>query len=296
MKNIVEFASPDFHHPSAIFYELLLVMGAAAACWHLARRRFVEPLLIATWGHASLLAGRNIPIFALLAAPAIAQFLEELLQAAAGYDLPAWLSSARTRFLRLGAETKEMEAPSRWHLITVLVAGLVIAIIWSPNPPKEFRAEFDPKSYPAGAVAMLRKDLGARIFSHDEWGDYLIWSLYPSHRVFVDGRSDFYGDDFEEKYYIDVINVKAGWQERLDRFAVNTILLPPTLPFAGTLKESSRWRVVYDDGIAIVFQSTMKAQGNKVSAAVNGAGASRGREVTKTQASDPRITDNQSNT
>ena len=97
-------------------------------------------------------------------------------------------------------------------------------------------------------------DPSARIFTNDEWGDYLIWRLYPHTQVFVDGRSDFYGDDFEDKY-LDVMNVKYGWEKTLARFGVDTILMPPDAPLTGALKESSRWRVVYDDGIALVFRS-----------------------------------------
>src|SRR5262249_30251970 len=108
-------------------------------------------------------------------------------------------------------------------------------------------------TYPAGAIAMLQKDRGARIFTNDEWGDYLIYKLYPNHQVFVDGRSDFYGDDFVQKY-LDVMNVKYDWQQTLGRFGINTILLSPSAPLAGALKESNRWRVVYDDGVAVVFQ------------------------------------------
>src|SRR5207248_690905 len=98
------------------------------------------------------------------------------------------------------------EAVGRWHLVSAAGLILVAAVIWAPNPPRSFRAEFDPNTYPAGALATLRGNLSARVFTHDEWGDYLIWSLYPSQKVFVDGRSDFYGDDFEEKY-TDILKV-----------------------------------------------------------------------------------------
>lgn len=50
--------------------------------------------------------------------------------------------------------------------------------------------------------------------------------------------------------------VKYDWQETLDHFGVNTIMLPPDPPRASLLKESSRWRVVYDDGVAVVFKPT----------------------------------------
>ena len=48
--------------------------------------------------------------------------------------------------------------------------------------------------------------------------------------------------------------MKYGWEKTLGRFGVNTILLPPDAPLAGALKESSRWRVVYDDGVALIFR------------------------------------------
>jgi hypothetical protein len=163
--------------------------------------------------------------------------------------------------------------------------ALVAAVIWGPNPPKKFRAEFDPNTYPAAALATLRQAPGARVFTNDEWGDYLIWSR---RRVFVDGRSDFYGDDFEEKY-LGVLNVKYGWEQTLARFGVDTILMPPDAPLTGALKESSHWKVVYDDGISLVFRPVERAGGATYSAMAFHDGAGRDREVTKTRAGDRRI-------
>jgi hypothetical protein len=159
---------------------------------------------------------------------------------------------------------------------------LLAALLFAPHPPNKFRPEFDPKSYPAAAVETLRGDPSAHIFTFDQWGDYLIYKLYPRTKVFVDGRSDFYGSAFEEKL-IDVLNVQHGWEKTLSRFGVNTILMPPSSPLTGALKESSRWRLVYDDGVALVFRSAQAGGGNTVSADSSGGGKSRDREVTKTQ-------------
>ena len=109
-----------------------------------------------------------------------------------------------------------------------------------------------PVNVAAAAGPLFEPD--ERIFTHDEWGDYLIYHLYPrGFKVFVDGRSDFYGGKFGQDY-IDVLEVKYNWQQTLDRYGVNTILLPCDAPLSGALKESRRWRVAYDDGIAIVFR------------------------------------------
>jgi hypothetical protein len=90
------------------------------------------------------------------------------------------------------------------------------------------------------------------VFASDEWGDYLIYRRYPSLHVFVDGRSDFYGPEFGLRY-LDTISVAYNWEANLDRDRVNAVLLSANASLAGTLKESERWQIVYDDGVAILF-------------------------------------------
>jgi hypothetical protein len=288
--HIVEFLSPSFHHPTAIFFEAMLPLAVATAVWNVRQGRFTEALLIFLWAHGGLLATRNIPIFMIVAAPPVAAAIQQWLLRVPDLNVAAWLRAAAARFNRVDGETAQTDSIARLHLVSVLGVLLVVALLYAPHPPRKFRAEFDPKTYPAAALATLRSRPAGRVFTHDEWGDYLIYSLYPAHKVFVDGRSDFYGDDFEEKY-IDVLNVKYGWEKTLSGFGVDTILLPPSAPLSGALKESSRWRVVYDDGIALVFRSDSRTPGVQVSAANRGRGDGRDREVTKTLTGDPAITE-----
>ena len=294
-QHIYEFLSPSFHHPSAIFFEAMLVLAAVAACRSLSKGRFTEALFLLVWAHGALLAARNIPIFLIVAALPAAAAIQEGLERLPEWDVAGWLRALVQRFNRLAAETAGTDSIGRWHLVSAMGLVLVAAVICAPHPPRNFRAEFDPKTYPAGALATLRSDPKARIFTQDEWGDYLIWRLYPSQKVFVDGRSDFYGDDFEQKY-IDILNVSDGWDKTLAQFGVDTILMPPKTPLAGALRESSRWRMVYDDGIAVVFLHARQTGGQPSPLALIGEGVSRDRKVTKTQASDRAITETKSKT
>jgi len=66
--------------------------------------------------------------------------------------------------------------------------------------------------------------------------------------------------------------------------------MPPNSPLTGALKESSRWRVVYDDGVALLFRERGQSLGDRASAATGG-GIGRDREVTKTPTSDRPITE-----
>jgi hypothetical protein len=138
---------------------------------------------------------------------------------------------------------------------------------------------------------VLRHDGSPKIiFADDEWGDYLIYRLYPENRVFIDGRLDFYGSKFSQ-VCDDVMNVRYGWEKILEKYHVNTILLPPSTALAGTLKESRRWRAVYDDGVAIVFRANQEsaAAAAQVSA-VSRDGKECDRKITKSQTSDLTIT------
>lgn len=284
-QHIMEFLSPSFHHPTAIFFESMLALAVATAVWNVSRGQLTEPILMLVWAHGALLAARNIPIFMIAAAPPVAAAIQHLLLKAPAMDLAGWAKKVTEKFNLVAEETSQTDSIGRWHLVSVLGVALVAALLYAPHPPAKFRSEFDPKFYPAAALASLRSDPAARVFTNDEWGDYLI---YTGRKVFVDGRSDFYGDDFENNY-VDVLNVKYDWEKTLGKFGVNTILLPPTAPLTGALKESSRWHVVYDDGIALVFRANNRG-GVQVSAADQGSGEGRDREVTKTEARDQAIT------
>jgi hypothetical protein len=278
-QHIMEFLSISFHHPIAIFFEVMLVLAAGAAFWSFKTGSYTEAVLLLVWAHGALLAARNIPLFMIVAAPPVAAMIEDWLARAPQFNVAEWVRTAFTKFNLVAAEMTQTDDLGRWRLISAAGALLVAVLLFAPHPPNKFRPEFDPKYYPASAVSTIAQDPTARVFTYDQWGDYLIYRLYPRLRVFVDGRSDFYGSDFEHKY-VDALNVKYGWEQTLSKFGVNTILLPPSTPLTGALKECSRWRLVYDDGVALVFRSTSSNGGASVSAV---GGTSRDREITKTQ-------------
>jgi len=285
---ILEFYSLNFHHPMALFYEGMLGAGVAAALWNAARGRYVEPLLLIVWAHGALVAARNMPVFALLAAPPVAAMIDAGLKRLASANVAAWLRSAARRFNRVAADAASTDALARWHVVSAAGALAVAALLLAPNPPRRFRAEFDPRSFPVAAIETLRGYPAARIFTYDQWGDYLIYRCYPRNKVFVDGRSDYYGPEFETKV-VDVQNVKYDWERTLNGFGIDTILLSPRMALAGALKESRRWRLVYDDGVALVFRPVAAAAREKDPVA-SGGGAGRDREITKIEARDRAIT------
>jgi hypothetical protein len=309
-QHIQEFLSVSFHHPIAIFFESQLLLGAGVVFWSFRRRSYVEAVLIVAFAHGALLAARNIPLYSIVAAPAIAAMLAEWLAAFPQFKTAGWLRAAARQFNATAAGLTDTDLIRRWHVLSAAGLAIVAALLFAPHPPKVFRPEFDPKNYPAAAVDRISRDeLGltvpARIFTSDQWGDYLIYRLYPRIRVFIDGRSDFYGAEFEQKA-VDALNLKDGWQDTLARFAVDTVLIRPGTPLSGALKISKSWRLVYDDGVALVFRSAAAQSAETAVAADDNIsissipamdrGKTRDRAVTKTEASDPAIAQPESTT
>ena len=263
-QHIHEFLSPSFHHPSAIFFELMLVLAALAACRSLSKGKFTDAIFLLLWAHGALLAARNIPIFLIVASLPVAAVLQEGLERLPRWDVAAWLEGGRS------------EVQSRGHRDRGDRFGRPVSPgeraghgvgsgrdDGAPTRPRISGQSSIRRLIRTRRLPTLRSDPAAHIFTQDEWGDYLIWKLYPSQKVFVDGRSDFYGDDFEEKY-IDILNVNDGWEKTLAQFGVDTILMPPNTPLTGALKVSSHWRVVYDDGISVVFFASGEDRGPTV--------------------------------
>jgi hypothetical protein len=245
----------------------LLISGIAAAAWDVLRRRFATALLVMFWAHFATQSGRHIPIFAIVAAPVVARAAAECLarmQSGAARAATAFAESVRTP-----------ENLRRIPVAGCVALAIVCSLLYAPEPPPKFQAQFDGSRYPARAVASLRAELvKSRVFTTDEWGDYLIYRLYPDAKVFIDGRSDFYGAEFGERYHR-VLDVKHGWEEQLNRFIVDAVLLPSRSALSGALRESPRWNAVFDDGVAVMFRPDVAA--NQVFSAPL-SGDERGRE------------------
>jgi hypothetical protein len=297
LNHITEFQSMNFHAPVTVYFEPLMVLSIVVALWDTRHRRFAEVFLVLGWLHLALIAQRNLPLYSIVAAPMVARGISSLLAytSASSGSLASWIGRTSRWFETSSASFEDTDRIGRVHLVSLvpiaLVSFLLIATpaakgVTGHNPVALFTSTYDPGYYPEKALPVLLAPETHHIFAEDEWGDYLIYQLYPAKKVFIDGRSDFYGDEFGEKY-LDLINVQHGWQKTLDKYSIDTIVIAPKFALTQTLKISRDWRVVYDDGIALVFRRNAPEPGSFVS---SNEGKYRDRAITKTVTSGPAIT------
>ncbi len=291
LRYITEFQAMDFHAPVVVYFEPLMVAGILAALWNLKNRRFQEVFQTLGWMQLALMAQRNIPLFAIAVSPIVAQALMALLASAGKSNLVGWLRNTPGKFLAAAAGVDETDRIPRLYLASVLPLAAVGTLLLLPKPVNaQFAVTYDPADYPEKALAILGAPNSGRIFTDDEWGDYLIYKLYPAHKVFVDGRSDFYGDEFGEEYQ-KLMTVNYGFEKVLDKYSIDTIALSPRFALTTTLKYSTGWKVVYDDHVTVIFRRTQPLTSSAVSSS---GGRDRDRGITNTN-SDLAITPTQPN-
>jgi hypothetical protein len=249
---ISEFQSIDFHSFTAAYFETLLILAIAAAVWHLHSRRLTHALILLSWSHLALFSARNIPIFAVVAVPGVSVAIREWLNS----DLWSRSFKGRLRELENGVEVIAERYHGRARHLAVYFALLVFAaLLTHPGNPKVLRAEFDKSRFPVDAAVFLSQQhlvSPIRLYSSWQWGGYLIYRLWPSLRVFDDGRTDFYGPDFVNEG-LRAWDAQPDWSRVLDRYKVNAALLPVDSSLASVMRERDDWKPVYQDGVAALF-------------------------------------------
>jgi len=239
---IQEWQSPDFHplytHP---FIWLLL---ATLAAMGLSGRRAdgTDLAVVGMFAYASLLAGRNFGPFALVTAPVLSR------HAAAALARWGWPPRRRPH-LNPRARTV-LGAVNLWLLL--LVVALAVVKVCTPLSPA-FNERQQREGLPVGAVEWIRRNRPpGEMFNPYNWGGYLIWSLWPDYRVFVDGRTDLYGDAFLRQQ-LEVQLGRPGFEETLAEYAVNLVLTYPDDGLSNQLACTGGWEEVYRDEVAVVW-------------------------------------------
>jgi hypothetical protein len=134
-------------------------------------------------------------------------------------------------------------------VIALTVVAAVVFQIWHRTI---LQAHIE-KEFPVAAVDYIRDHhLKGPIFNAYEWGGYIIWRLYPQYLVFIDGRSDLYGDQFL-KEFVNIYLGRAEWQPVFKRYGIRTAILHHDSPLAISLRHAPEYRIAFEDPQAVVF-------------------------------------------
>lgn len=244
IRNVIqEFQSPSFRNENMLQFEGLLLVGLMVAALSFRRGRMVEGLWIIFFAHMALSSVRHVPVYVTVTTPILAAEI-------AGW-WSAWTGDARKSSLPgiINAMAADSIAQFRRTSAWPVAAIIALMLIGRPIPwPTDFAPDVFPVRMVHDHADLIRN---ARIMTTDQWADYLIYTN-PGQKVFVDGRSDFYGPEVGNEY-IHLMNGQWDWDHILAKYRFNVALLPIESSLSQLLKLRPDWRIVEDDGKRILL-------------------------------------------
>jgi hypothetical protein len=244
MDRVAEFLSPNFHDVLPFKYMFLVMIGLLAVSRSVLN--LTEVALITLFSYMSLYSVRHVSLYAIMAAPILLRLGQDTVR-----RMPAQiLRFYRQRVDHLNAIESKISG--------TLWPSVVVALIVFLSLTGRLRYDFNADVFPVAAVEFLKKEpITGRMFNNDEFGDYMIFAAWPEYRVFMDGRSDMYGEKFGNAY-LKVANALPGWKDVLTKFDVSWLIFDTRSPISSALVEQTDWQAIYSDKVATIFVKKTK--------------------------------------
>jgi hypothetical protein len=217
-----ECAPPDLFSGESIGLWLMLT-ALAVVLWKARRQVTVtEWLLVAVWLVLGLRMRRNLPLFALVAAPILARHAH------------AWLAGRIRNLDHLNTGGGQIWA-------VAAVAGVILLRV--PTEPA-------PDRYPVEAIKFLRSQpMAGEMFNTLDWGGYLMLQL-PERRVFIYSRLD---DESLIRDFNEIDDAGPLWESVCRKYNVGWTILPRAHRLNQLLAQQPGWRFVRDDGVTTIY-------------------------------------------
>jgi len=243
---IQEWASPDFHDVTQ--QPVLIIIGLLIGAVGLSSRRMSAVDWLSSVGFLimALVSRRNIAPFALIAIPIISRF--------GWIALQEWRERVKVdEKLKFILKDPGVSHSHPWlNLALVGLIGFAVfakqGVVTLPATVQSAEVEI----FPQAAVEWMKSHPNVgRSLSEYNWGGYLIWHL-PQEKVFVDGRTDLFGDEIIGKWR-QVVQAEENMVEILNQWRVDRVVLMPERPAVSTLKNQG-WVAVYQDRTSIILE------------------------------------------
>lgn len=237
LATIQEWQPPDFQQPQVLTLWLLVILGLAFAGrvrLPLVRAALIMGLLCMSLAHARNVALLGLVSVLMMAHPLASQWREQRPPGADVESLDRWFAA--------------FTAPARSITICLvcLLAGATAAVVMYLGKPEPSEV-----TTPRRALqAVFASGAGSRILNDYHLGGYLIFRGIP---VFIDGRSDMYGDAFVDRYFKALrLTGTDSLETLLQQYRIDSTLLAPGTPAVALLDHLPGWQRIYADPIAVV--------------------------------------------
>jgi hypothetical protein len=233
-----EYLPPDFHISATWPFLVLIALVIFILASNQKPPPYAHRLLLSGWAVMGLYSARNIPLFAIIAAPILSRTLADIL------SNTGW-KAVENNLLKIEQSLRG----AMWTIISILAA----VYLMSSSAMRTYN-RFDPAIFPVDAVNWLEENpQEGRVFNYFSWGGYLLYRQWPKILVFIDGQTDFYGEALTRDYE-QAITLSSNWEAVLEQHEVGWALLPKNSVLAKALINDLTWEVLYKDDTAIILR------------------------------------------
>ncbi len=233
----------ELHPPEldkTIYYDIMLVLTVISVFLSIRKLRPWDFFLLLFFGQQSWTHVRNLPLFGITAASILGIHLSHLLPNGKSFSIVEksmnWIKIAYTTFILILASS---------ILVYYHQLELNLEMINGPG--------FRVNDYPVRAANfILQNDFHGNMFNEINFAGYLMFSLYPKHKVFTDNRFDLFGSKFLPDFY-QIDEAGPRWQETLDKYNINFIILERDSKLNMVLQYNTGWVRVYFDPRYVIF-------------------------------------------
>jgi hypothetical protein len=110
------------------------------------------------------------------------------------------------------------------------------------------------RTFPVDAVNYLRQHPApGPMYNTYGFGGYLIWTMAPENKVFVDGRGDLYEHGGVLADYLHISTIKPGTLQVLQNYGIQSCLLERDEPLGTLLSASPEWKKTYFDSVSVLY-------------------------------------------
>ena len=248
VSHTVEYLPPDFQQPGTWPFLLLIVLTVGILAYSKKKLKTPHVFLIAGWTAMALYSARHIPLYAVTVVPILVSVTADIVR-----DQKSAIFSQKLISFQEGLMGIEKELKSGfWSIISLIIAGLLLISGYKLDFQKKGNI-FLENVFPVDAVNwMVDNPPQGDGFNYFPWGGYLLYRIWPENLVFIDGQTDFYGEELTRKYE-QVLTVSDGWEKVLQEYKIQWVLMPAQSKLIMHLESLGEWQIAYQDPEAILM-------------------------------------------
>ena len=236
MSRMYEARQPDFSQPEFMVLLSLLAFSIFLLAIKKQRLSTGKAILLAGFSGMSLIAGRNIHLYGIVAPFVLAGVIEK-------ENLPGML-------IRFENNLSKIETTLRGVLWPVLAVVLCTIAFYATPVGQIYK--FNDEMFPIKATEwLLQNPQSGKLFNDLNWGGYLAFHLWPAQKIFVDSMADTTGELTRE--YESVLTLTPQRNTILTKYQIEWAVIQTDSPLENAMEQEG-WTVLYQDQTASILR------------------------------------------